>query len=71
MLGLLAGLYWAAQNLGAIYVAGVAAVAGLLVYEHRLVRPDDLSRVNRAFVQVNGVISVGLFLVVVLQLAVA
>jgi 4-hydroxybenzoate polyprenyltransferase len=52
-------------------VIGVAAVAGLLAYEHWLVRPDDLSRVNQAFFQVNGVISVGLFVVVVLQLAVA
>lgn len=36
---------------------GVAAVAALLVYEHRLVRPDDLSRVNAAFFTVNGYIS--------------
>jgi 4-hydroxybenzoate polyprenyltransferase len=70
MLGLLAGLYWAAApHLGAIYLAGIAAVAVLLAYEHWLVRPDDLTGVNRAFFQVNGVISVGLFLVVVLQLA--
>ncbi|HWG45779.1 MAG TPA: UbiA-like polyprenyltransferase [Gemmataceae bacterium] len=70
MLGLLAGLYWAAApNLGAIYAAGVAAVALLLVYEHWLVRPDDLSRVNQAFFQVNGVISIGVFIVVVVQLA--
>jgi 4-hydroxybenzoate polyprenyltransferase len=70
MLGLLAGLYWAAApHLGAIYLAGIAAVAVLLAYEHWLVRPEDLTRVNRAFFQVNGVISVGLFLVVVLQLA--
>jgi 4-hydroxybenzoate polyprenyltransferase len=70
MLGLLAGLYWAAApNLGAIYLAGVAAVALLLVYEHWLVRPDDLSRVNQAFFQVNGVISIGVFAVVVVQLA--
>ncbi|HEY7311029.1 MAG TPA: UbiA-like polyprenyltransferase [Gemmataceae bacterium] len=70
MLGLLVGLYWAAApNLGAIYLAGIAAVALLLIYEHWLVRPDDLSRVNRAFFQVNGVISVGLFVVVVVQLA--
>jgi 4-hydroxybenzoate polyprenyltransferase len=70
MLGLLALLYWAAApNLGAIYLAGLVAVALLLIYEHWLVRPDDLSRVNRAFFQVNGVISVGLFVVVVLQLA--
>jgi 4-hydroxybenzoate polyprenyltransferase len=70
MLGLLVGLYWAAApQLGAVYLIGVAAVALLLVYEHWLVRPDDLSRVNRAFFQVNGIISVGLFVVVVVQLA--
>jgi 4-hydroxybenzoate polyprenyltransferase len=70
MLGLLVLLYFAAApDLGAIYLAGVAAVAVLLVYEHWLVRPDDLSRVNQAFFQVNGIISVGLFVVVLLQLA--
>jgi len=70
MLGLLLLLYWAAApDLGAIYLAGVATVAALLVYEHWLVRPDDLSRVNQAFFQVNAVISIGLFLVVVAQLA--
>jgi 4-hydroxybenzoate polyprenyltransferase len=71
MLGLLLALYFAAlPDLGAIYLVGVASVAILLAYEHWLVRPDDLSRVNQAFLQVNGVISVGLFAVVLLQLAV-
>jgi 4-hydroxybenzoate polyprenyltransferase len=60
----------AAPVLGAVYLAGVGAVAVLLAYEHWLVRPDDLSRVNRAFFQVNGVISIGLFLLVLLQVAV-
>ncbi len=70
MLGLLVALYWAAApNLHFTYLAGVAAVALLLIYEHWLVRPDDLSRVNQAFFQINGIISVGLFLVVVVQLA--
>lgn len=70
MLGLLVVLYWAAApNLGVIYLAGLAAVTMLLAYEHWLVRPDDLSRVNQAFFHVNGVISIGLFLVVVVQLA--
>jgi 4-hydroxybenzoate polyprenyltransferase len=70
MLVLLVVLYWAAApNLGAIYLAGVAATALLLFYEHWLVRPDDLSRVNQAFFQINGIISVGLFVVVVVQLA--
>jgi 4-hydroxybenzoate polyprenyltransferase len=48
---------------GWIYLAGVAAIAALLVYEHAIVRPDDLTRVNRAFFHVNAVVSVGLFLI--------
>jgi 4-hydroxybenzoate polyprenyltransferase len=40
----------------------------LLVYEHALVRPDDLSRVNVAFFQVNIVISLGLLAVGVIDL---
>jgi 4-hydroxybenzoate polyprenyltransferase len=68
---LLVALYFvAAPILGAVYLVGVGAVIALLAYEHWLVRPDDLSRVNRAFFQVNGVISVGLFLLVLLQVAV-
>ena len=46
---------------GRLYLAGIAAIAGLLIYEHRLVRPDDLTRVNQAFFHVNAVVSVGLF----------
>ncbi len=46
--------------LGHVYFLGVAAAAVLLVYEHALVRPDDLTRVNLAFFHVNVVISVGL-----------
>jgi 4-hydroxybenzoate polyprenyltransferase len=72
MLLMLVALYFAARpDLGMIYLIGVGAVALLLAYEHWLVRPDDLSRVNQAFLQVNGVISVGLFAVVLLQLAVS
>jgi 4-hydroxybenzoate polyprenyltransferase len=40
------------------------------VYEHSLVRADDLTRVNRAFFHINGVISLGLLAVVLVQLAV-
>jgi len=46
--------------LGGIYFAGVLAVAILLLYEHSLVRPDDLAHVNIAFFQVNIAISLGL-----------
>ena len=70
MVILLVLLYWAASPyLGIVYLIGVTAVAVLLAYEHWLVRSDDLSRVNQAFFQVNGIISIGLFLVVLLQLA--
>ena len=70
MLALLFGLYAASPDLGWIYLAGVIATAALLAYEHWLVRPDDLTRVNQAFFQVNGIISVGLFVVVLVQLAI-
>lgn len=49
---------------GALYWAGVAVVAALLLYEHSLVRPDDLRRLDAAFFTVNGVISVAFFLFV-------
>jgi 4-hydroxybenzoate polyprenyltransferase len=49
-------------HLGALAVAGTAAVAALLVYEHRIVKPDDLSRVNAAFFTMNGYASVLFFL---------
>jgi len=43
--------------LGPAYLAGVAGTAALLLYEHRLVKPSDLSRVNQAFFTVNGCVS--------------
>src|SRR5439155_15646328 len=49
--------------LGWIYGTGVGAVAVLLGYEHLVVRPDDLTRVNVAFFNINAVISIGLFVV--------
>jgi 4-hydroxybenzoate polyprenyltransferase len=56
--------------LGPIYFLGVAAVAALLVYEHALVRPDDLTRVNIAFFHINVIISMGLLVVAVVDLIV-
>jgi 4-hydroxybenzoate polyprenyltransferase len=46
---------------GTLYLLAIIAVAVLLIYEHALVRPDDLSRVNAAFFNVNAIISLGLF----------
>jgi len=48
--------------LGPIAMAGIAAVAGLLLWEHRLVRADDLSRIDAAFFTMNGYVSVIFFL---------
>ena len=48
-------------GLGWVYAAGVAAVAALLLYEHALVTPYDLSRMDAAFFTMNGVISVVVF----------
>jgi 4-hydroxybenzoate polyprenyltransferase len=44
-------------GLGPVYAVGVVAVALLLAYEQQLVSPTDLSRVNMAFLNVNGVIA--------------
>ncbi len=48
-------------GLGALSLAGVAAVCVLLIYEHSLVKPDDLSRVNAAFFTMNGYVSMLFF----------
>lgn len=48
-----------AFGLGRIAIAGVVLVALLLIYEHSLVKHDDLSRVNAAFFTMNGLISMG------------
>jgi 4-hydroxybenzoate polyprenyltransferase len=55
-----AGFYW----------LGVAATAALLVYEHSIVRPGDLRRLDAAFFTLNGVISVGFFAFVALDVLV-
>ena len=49
------------MGLEVVFYLGVVLIAGLLVYEHLLVRPDDLSKVNMAFVTMNSVISVVFF----------
>ena len=52
--GTVAGMRW-------IYFAGVGAITLLLCWEHRLVRPDDLTKVNTAFMTANSIISVAYF----------
>ena len=52
------------------YYAGLVAAAGILAYEHRLVRPGDLSRLDAAFFTMNGVMSVTVFAFALLDRAV-
>jgi 4-hydroxybenzoate polyprenyltransferase len=56
-------------EVGVLYWLGVAAVALLLAYEHSLVRPGDLRRLDTAFFTMNGVISVVFAVFVVLDVA--
>ena len=54
-------------KMGVIYFVGLLLLAVFLYYEHRLVKPDDLSKVNKAFFTVNGWVSVLYFLIVLLD----
>jgi 4-hydroxybenzoate polyprenyltransferase len=54
-------------HVGVLYWIGIAVVAGLLLYEHSLVRPGDLLRLDAAFFTMNGVISIAFFLLVLLD----
>ncbi len=54
----------AASGLGWPYWIGLLVVGGLLVWEHRLVQPDDLSKLGVAFFNINGYISITLFIAI-------
>jgi 4-hydroxybenzoate polyprenyltransferase len=58
------------MNLGLVYLIGVIIVAALLIYEHSLVKPADLSKVNIAFFNVNGYISITIFVTTLLALTI-
>jgi 4-hydroxybenzoate polyprenyltransferase len=62
-IGLLIAL-GAASGLGWPYWTGLLVVGGLLVWEHRLVQPDDLSKLGVAFFNINGYISITLFIAI-------
>lgn len=59
-----------ATEAGLFYWIGMVIVAVAFVYEHRVVRPHDLSRLNRAFFSVNGFIGIALFACALLDLLV-
>jgi len=54
-------LFGYGAGFGAWYYAGLIVATGILAYEHHLVRPDDLSRLDAAFFTMNGVMSVVVF----------
>jgi len=62
--------YALATDVGTFFWAGLVIVAGAFLYEHSIVRPHDLSRVNRAFFSVNGFIGIALFVCALLDLLV-
>ena len=49
------------------YAGHLVVVTCLMLYEHRLVKPNDLSKVNAAFFTANGVVSVVLFVMIALD----
>jgi 4-hydroxybenzoate polyprenyltransferase len=62
-LGMLATLYWLVTSfaLGGVALIGLAVVALLLLYEHTIISPRDMKRMNAAFFTLNGIISVVFF----------
>jgi len=65
-LAILATLPLVVPQLGAVYRGTLVAIAALLVWEHAIVRPDDLSRVNQAFFTANA--AIGLLLLVAIAI---
>ncbi len=55
-------LLWSMLGLSKFFLSGILAIAALLFWEHRLVRPDDLTRINIAFFNINAIISFGILL---------
>ncbi len=51
-------------EMGAVYFCGLLLLSAFLLYEHSLIKPGDLSKINRAFFTVNGYVSVLFFLTV-------
>ncbi len=68
-MGLMLLWLWQAAQLGNSFLVATGIVWVLLIWQHRLVKPDDLGRVNRAFFTMNANISVILMIAMILELA--
>jgi 4-hydroxybenzoate polyprenyltransferase len=66
----LLALFGVITGAGALYWLGLLIVVAAFLYEHSIVRPGDLSRLNRAFFSVNGFIGIALFVCALLDLVV-
>ncbi len=62
--------YALATDAGVFFWGGLVVVAAAFLYEHSIVKPGDLSRLNRAFFSVNGFIGIALFVCALLDLLV-
>ncbi|MEU2875238.1 MULTISPECIES: menaquinone biosynthesis prenyltransferase MqnP [unclassified Streptomyces] len=62
--------YALATGAGVFFWVGLVIVAGAFLYEHTIVRPHDLTRVNRAFFSTNGFIGISLFICTLIDLLV-
>jgi 4-hydroxybenzoate polyprenyltransferase len=61
-----AGVY---GNFGWLYWIGIAVFIGMLIYQHSIVKPNDLSKVNIAFMTANGIASVVFAVFVLLDIS--
>ena len=57
-------------GMGGLWLVGLVLAAGAFVYEHAIVSPTDLSRVNRAFFTANGFVGIALFVFALADLVV-
>ncbi|MEV6974722.1 menaquinone biosynthesis prenyltransferase MqnP [Kitasatospora sp. NPDC093806] len=67
---LLLGWYAVLTDAGVAFWIGLLVVAGAFVYEHTIVKPHDLSKLNRAFFQTNGFVGISLFFFALVDLVV-
>ena len=58
------------MGLGKFYLIGIIAAAGLLIYEHSLIREDDLPKINIAFFNANAYVSLCIFIFTLIDVVV-